>query len=143
MSLNFFTAGRGKRRAMTLPEALAEIDRLNVENDLLTHQVVTALMDLDNVIAETSGWYSDLLDTRALAKRQAGKIVRAEAEHRRLRTAVIAGRPRIIPVPSAMVRPYAVGIPIPYPVPLRPRDTSGEITQETPLLDLPAMAGAR
>jgi hypothetical protein len=136
MSLGILT-GRGKRRGMTSAEKDAEIDRLNALADALNTENVQLICASARSGITIAAQATELELAAKVLKHWAAKVVRAEAEHRRLRAAVIAARPRITEVPSAMVRPYAVGIPVPYPVPLQPRDTVSEITQELAILDQP------
>jgi hypothetical protein len=65
------------------------------------------------------------------------KVIRAGAEHQRLRQAVVNARPRITEVPCAMVRPYSPVVQLPYASPVPYRDTSCEETQKLPILDQP------
>ncbi|MFE9372302.1 hypothetical protein ACFYM2_21380 [Streptomyces sp. NPDC006711] len=76
----------------------------------------------------------------AEVRRLQGKVIRAGAEHERLRQAVIAARPRITAVPSEMVRPYSPEVVLPYVSPVPYRDTSNETTQTLPLIDVPQRA---
>ncbi|MEU8902124.1 hypothetical protein [Streptomyces mirabilis] len=66
--------------------------------------------------------------------------VRAKAEQERLRQAVINARPRIREVPSAMVRPFAPTVVLPYVSPVPHRSTANDETQQLPVLDQPQKA---
>lgn len=66
--------------------------------------------------------------------------VRAKAEQERLRQAVINARPRIREVPSAMVRPFAPVVVLPYVSPVPYRSTANDETQKLPVLDQPQPA---
>ena len=70
--------------------------------------------------------------------RQLGdKVIRAGAEQQRLRQAVINARPRIMQVPSQMVRPYAPEAVWPYVSPVPYRSTANDETQQLPVIELP------
>jgi hypothetical protein len=75
-------------------------------------------------------------------RRLQGKVIRAGAEHARLRQAVLHARPRITPVPCELVRPYSPEIVLPYVSPVPYRDPSNETTQNIALIDLPQAAEA-
>ncbi|MER5902952.1 hypothetical protein ABT150_23075 [Streptomyces mirabilis] len=66
--------------------------------------------------------------------------VRAKAEQERLRRAVINARPKIREVPSAMVRPFAPVVVLPYVSPVPYRSTANDETQQLPVLDKPQSA---
>jgi hypothetical protein len=66
--------------------------------------------------------------------------IRAKAEQERLRQAVINARPRIREVPSAMVRPFAPQVDLPYVSPVPYRSTANDETQQLPVLDRPQPA---
>ncbi|WP_405888799.1 hypothetical protein OG762_36525 [Streptomyces sp. NBC_01136] len=68
------------------------------------------------------------------------KTIRAKAEQERLRQAVINARPRIREVPSAMVRPFAPVVVLPYVSPVPYRSTANDETQQLPILDQPQKA---
>ncbi|MFF2852606.1 hypothetical protein ACFVT5_40895 [Streptomyces sp. NPDC058001] len=75
-------------------------------------------------------------------KEYGDKVIRAGAEHQRLRQAVINARPRITTVPTALVRPYSPVVVLPYVPPVPHRDTSNDTTQALPILDQPAHQAA-
>lgn len=154
MSLSI-RVGRGKRRAITLPEALAEIDRLNALADALNTENVKLICETsrNGITIATQATKLELADK--MLRFWAGKVVRAEAEQERLRQAVINARPRItqaynparIPpfAPTAPDEPWTVldpettlSIPIGRWLPFPP-DPDGDTTQELALgiLDLP------
>lgn len=100
--------------------------------------------DLNAAIAVAVGRLQKMGELEGEAKFQAGKVVRAEADVRRLvaslkntQKALRYAQPRITIVNAAMDRPYVAGVPIPYPVPVG-RSTVNDRTQELPILDLPA-----
>lgn len=68
------------------------------------------------------------------------KTIRAKAEQERLRQAVINARPKIREVPSAMVRPFAPVVVLPYVSPVPHRSTANDETQQLPVLDQPQKA---
>lgn len=156
MSLGFFAVGRGKRRAMTMQDALAEINRLNLLADALNAENVQLICatSRNGITIATQATELELADK--MLRYWAGKVVRAEAEHRRLRAAVIAARPRLtqaynparIPpfAPTAPDEPWTVldaettlSIPIGRWLPM-PADPDGDVTQEIDSADL---VGAR
>lgn len=115
------TPGAGRHRSIPEPELRATIADQARTIETLTHDLTQALLRADK---------SD-----ALAKTLAGRVVRAEAEQRRLRQAVINARPRITYAPPPLVPPYAA-LSLPYPVPVQGPDTSAETTQKIPILDV-------
>jgi hypothetical protein len=78
----------------------------------------------------------------AEVRRLQDKVIRAGAEHARLRQAVIHARPRITPVPCDLVRPYSPDVVLPYVSPVPYRDNSNDDTQNIALADLPQTATA-
>ncbi|MGW2861866.1 hypothetical protein [Streptomyces sp. NPDC001205] len=72
----------------------------------------------------------------AEVKRLQAKVIRAGAEHARLRQAVITARPRFSVAVQQLDRPYVSNVQLPYQVPVG-RSTSNETTQALPLIDLP------
>lgn len=67
-------------------------------------------------------------------------LIRAKAEHQRLRQAVINARPRIREVPTDLVRPYSPIVCLPYVSPVPYRDSSSDETQQLPAIDRPDRA---
>lgn len=74
---------------------------------------------------------------KAANKNLADKVIRAGAEHARLRQAVINARPRITETVQRLDRPYVSHVQVPYPVPVQSAETTNEQTQQLPILDLP------
>lgn len=68
------------------------------------------------------------------------KTVRAQAEQERLRRAVVAARPKLHPVPTDLVRPFAPVVELPYVSPVPYRSTANDDTQQLPVLDQPEPA---
>lgn len=131
----FRTPGSGKHRTATFAEKDHQIEQLTaaLAESERAHQATAA--DLDAALAREAAKDRRLADADARLKTWAGKIVRVEAEHRRLRQAVINARPRITYAEPPLVPPYAA-LSLPYPVPVQGRDTSAETTQQMPILDL-------
>ncbi|GHD70472.1 hypothetical protein GCM10010317_077830 [Streptomyces mirabilis] len=77
---------------------------------------------------------------KARVKELGDKVIRAGAEQERLRQAVINARPKIREVPSAMVRPFAPVVVLPYVSPVPYRSTANDETQQLPVLDQPQKA---
>lgn len=73
---------------------------------------------------------------KARVKELGDKVIRAGAEHARLRQAVINARPRITEAVQRLDRPYVSHVQIPYPVPVG-RSTANDETQRLPVIDLP------
>lgn len=73
---------------------------------------------------------------KARVKELGDKVIRAGAEHARLRQAVINARPKIDVAVQRLDRPYASYVQIPYPVPVG-KSTANDETQLIPLVDLP------
>lgn len=104
----FRAPGHGKHRTVSHPEKDAEIERLTAlvaEKDSviesLTHDLTQAGLRIGDKDRRLG-----LAD--ALLKSWAGKVVRAQAEQKRLRQAVINARPRIVIAENhARVAPYA------------------------------------
>lgn len=78
----------------------------------------------------------------AEVRRLQARVICNAADLARLRQAVIQARPRITEVPCELVRPYSPEVVLPYVSPVPYRDTSGETTQNTALVDLPQGAEA-
>lgn len=76
----------------------------------------------------------------AEVRRLQRRVIQNGANLARLRQAVVNARPRIMPVPCEMVRPYSPEVVLPYVSPVPHRDTSNETTQTLPLVDLPRPA---
>ena len=64
------------------------------------------------------------------------KVIRAGAEHQRLRQAVINARPRIGVAVQRLDRPYVSHVQVPYPVPVG-QCTAHDETQQLPVIDQP------
>lgn len=145
MSLAITRPGTGAHR---VDDAIAErdsrIDRLETDNaglnelaDTLTCELVTATISACRDRAHNLQLEADLAAAVAEVKRLQAKVIRSAAEQERLRQAVINARPRITQVDTQLVRPFAPEVVLPYVSPVPYRDTSGETTQELPLIDLP------
>lgn len=78
---------------------------------------------------------------KARVKELGDKVIRAGAEHARLRQAVINARPKIDVAVQRLDRPYASYVQIPYPVPVG-KSTANDETQLIPLVDLPERSAA-
>jgi hypothetical protein len=63
--------------------------------------------------------------------------LRAQAEQKRLRQAVINARPKITQVDTQLVRPFAPAVVLPYVSPVPYRSTANDETQQLPAIDLP------
>lgn len=74
---------------------------------------------------------------RARVQQLGDKVIRGAAEHARLRKAVIDARPRITVAPSAMVRPFAPEVVLPYVSPVPYRATANDETQQLAIIDQP------
>jgi phosphoenolpyruvate carboxylase len=66
--------------------------------------------------------------------------IRAKAEQERLRQAVVNARPKLHPVPTDLVRPFAPVVVLPYVSPVPHRSTANDETQQLPVLDRPQPA---
>jgi hypothetical protein len=129
----------------------AKVARLNAENDSLVCALRKAATEVDAKgralnaeVVISVGRLQKIGELEGEIKFQAGKVVRAEADVRRLvaslkntQKALRYAQPRITVVNAAMDRPYVAGVPIPYPVPVG-RSTANDHTQELPILDRPA-----
>lgn len=115
---------------------------LRTANEALTCTVTSTLVracqdEMRIATAETEN--RQLL---ARVKQLADKVIRAGAEHARLRKAVIDARPRIREVPSEMVRPFAPEIVLPYVSPVPYRTTANDETQQLAIIDQPKLPAA-
>lgn len=111
----------------------ATIEELTCE---LTRTLLRGMQDA-TALADASTKIEALV---ARVKELGDKVIRAGAEHARLRQAVINARPRIDVTVQRLDRPYVSYVQIPYPVPVQPRNTSNDDTQAIPLIDLPQPA---
>lgn len=135
----FRTPGGGKHRTATVAEKDDQIEQLTAALAESERARQATAADLTAALTREAAKDHRLKLADALLKTWAGKVVRAEAEQRRLRQAVINARPRITHAEPPLVPPYAA-LSLPYPVPVQGRDTSAETTQQMPILGL---AGAR
>jgi hypothetical protein len=99
-----------------------------------THRAGDAIADRDSRIRQLE---ADLAAAVFEIKRLQQKVWRDAADKQRLRQAVIDARPRITQVDTQLVRPFAPEVVLPYVSPVPHRDTSGETTQQLPVIDLP------
>lgn len=145
MSITRIPAGR-HRAADRIAELEAQLAQTEADNRALIAANETLVCELTRTIirgCQDAILITELKDQRAglvagIRKTQ-GDLIRAKAEQERLRQAVVAARPRIREVPTDLVRPYSPVVCLPYVSPVPHRDTSGEQTQELPLLDQPAI----
>ena len=156
MSIALLPRGNGTRRAddriaevearadSRVAELEARIRRLEADKQALAKANEQLAHDLTRSILRASQdamWraQADEENTRLKARvRDLGnKVIRAGAEHARLRQAVINARPRIREVPTDLVRPYSPIVQLPYTSPVPWRDTSTDQTQQLPVLDWP------
>lgn len=140
---------RGKHRA-TPADLRAEITRLNTENEALVCAVRKAANEVDEKTRELNtavvvavGRLQKITELEGHLKAQAGKVVRRDAEVKRLvaslkntQRALAEAQPRITVTAQRLDRPYVSHVQIPYPVPVG-RSTSNDRTQEMAVLDWP------
>lgn len=149
-------AARGKHRAddriAELEARIAELEsgqddyvqQLEADNEVLAAANEDLVCELARTIISASGHSM----RAAVAEEENGrlkvrvrelgdKVIRAGAEHQRLRQAVINARPLIREVPCAMVRPYSPEVVLPYVSPVPYRSTANDETQQLPAIELP------
>lgn len=141
------TVRRARHAGRTPAQLKDTIARLLADNAAVTAANETLVCDLTSALIRACR--DEMRIAKAEQERDAavaevrrlqGKVIRAGAEHARLRQAVIQARPRITEVPSEMVRPYSPDVVLPYVSPVPYRDTSSETTQTLPLIDIPQRA---
>ena len=145
MSLTLLARGTGTRRAEDrIAELEARLTQVEADNVALTAANEDLVCDLTRAVVRScqDGIRIAELETENKAmltgiKQLQGKVIRAGAEHQRLRQAVINARPRIREVDTQLVRPYSPVVVLPYVSPVPHRDTSNDDTQELPILDRP------
>ena len=137
-------AARGKHRADDrIAELEARIRVLEADNQAL----LEANEDLVCELARTIISASEHSMNAAVAEEENGrlkvrvrelgdKVIRAGAEHQRLRQAVINARPKITVAYQQPDRPYVSDVVLPYAVPVG-RSTANDETQQLPAIDLP------
>ncbi len=134
------SAVRHRGKTVTdLKKEIATLTCLVMKRTTQRDTAVAAVNKRDKAMAKAVERIADLEEQ---LKTQAGKVVRRDAELRRLAACLketqqqLANtRPRITKV-AAMDRPYVAAVPIPYPVPVG-RCTANDETQELALLELP------
>ena len=102
------------------PEDPAEVDRLTralTEAERANQTMIRALIEAGERLTQAHQ------TNRSLA----GKVVRAEAEQRRLRHALTNARPRITVAEPPRVPPFAA-LALPYPVPVQGPDTPVDVS---------------
>lgn len=137
--INFGAVGRHSRSNADLRARRAEADNRQLiaavedrERDLHT-ALVRGCQDailIAHLREQLSGTVAGIRKTQ-------GDLIRAKAEQERLRRAVVHARPRIREVPTALVRPFAPVVVLPYVSPVPYRDTSNDETQQLPILERP------
>lgn len=139
---NILTVTGKHRAADRIPQLEGEIRDLQATIEELTCELTRTLlrgMQDATLLAEARTENTELI---ARVKQLNNKVIRAGAEHARLRQAVVNARPRIAVTEQRLDRPYVSHVQIPYPVRVQPADTTNEQTQPLPILDLPVPAQA-
>lgn len=136
------TAAPGKHTA-AYRELEARLARAEADNRALTARNEELVCELTSTIISASQYSA----RAAVAEEENGRlkdshkdlrhtVIRAKAEHERLRRAVVNARPRITVAYQNLDRPYISHVQIPYPVPVG-ECTANDETQQLPILDLP------
>jgi hypothetical protein len=137
-------AARGKHRADDrIADLEARIRVLEADNQALIEANENLVQELAATIISASSHSM----RAAVAEEENGrlkvrvrelgdKVIRAGAEHQRLRQAVINARPKITVAYQQPDRPYVSDVVLPYAVPVG-RSTASDETQQLPVIDLP------
>jgi hypothetical protein len=120
------------------------VQQLEAENQALSKENEQLACDLTRLVIRASQdamWRAQADEENGRLKKRVrelgDKVIRAGAEHARLRQAVINARPRIREVPTEMVRPFAPVVQLPYVSPVPYRSTANDETQQLPVIELP------
>ncbi|MGW1160424.1 hypothetical protein ACWD48_19830 [Streptomyces sp. NPDC002519] len=114
--------GAGVHRADDrIAELEARLDQAEADNRALTAANETLICELTSTILSASEYSiraATAEEENGRLKRRVrelgDKVIRAGAEHQRLRQAVINARPQIHEVPTGLVRPYSPVVCMPY-----------------------------
>lgn len=115
----------------------ARVQELEAATETLTCELTRALL---RGMQDATSLAEQRIENAALiakVRELSDKVVRGAADQARLRRAVINARPRITETVQRLDRPYVSHVQIPYPVPVQSADTTNEVTQQLPILDLP------
>jgi hypothetical protein len=143
MSLTVIPGGR-HRAADRIAELEARIRELEADKAALAKANEQLACDLTRTVIRASQdamWRAQADEENGRLKKRVrelgDKVIRAGAEHTRLRQAVINARPKLHPVPTDLVRPFAPVVVLPYVSPVPYRSTANDETQQLPVLDRP------
>jgi hypothetical protein len=146
MSLTIATRGR-HTAAEVIAHLRGQVRDVEMDNRLLVRDGQAMAADLHTALIR--GCQDAMLIAQLRAENAAVKAaneewrrttIRAKAEQDRLRQAVINARPKLHPVPTDLVRPFAPVVVLPYVSPVPYRSTANDETQQMPVLDRPQPA---
>ncbi|MFE5368113.1 hypothetical protein [Streptomyces mirabilis] len=141
-------AARGKHRAddriaeleAKLAQAEADNQTLIAANEDLVCELTRSIIRGSQDAIRRAEAEEENGRLKARVKELGDKVIRSGAEQQRLRRAVVNARPKIHPVPTDLVRPFAPVVVLPYVSPVPHRSTANDKTQELPVLDRPEQA---
>ncbi|MFJ4925368.1 hypothetical protein [Streptomyces sp. NPDC088736] len=143
MSIIISTRGGRHTTAHRIAELEARNAELEAENAALVGANEDLVCELTRVIVRSCNDELRIAAAeeengrlKARVKALGDKVIRAGAEHARLRQAVINARPRISVAVQQLDRPYVSHVQVPYPVPVG-RSTANDETQLLPLIEQP------
>lgn len=128
---------RLKQSEAARAQAEADNTHLTAENEQLVCDLTQAIIRASQDEMRIAVAEAENRQLKVRVRELGDKVIRAAAEHARLRQAVINARPRITVAPTDLVRPYSPVVELPYVSPAPYRDTSTDDTQHLPILDQP------
>ncbi|NUP38942.1 MAG: hypothetical protein HOY76_18485 [Streptomyces sp.] len=120
-----------------LAQAEADNQALIAANEDLVCELTRTILDASRHSMRAAVAEEENGRLKARVRELGDKVIRAGAEHARLRQAVVNARPRIREVPTALVRPFAPEVVLPYVSPVPYRSTANDETQQLPVIDMP------